>query len=273
MAGPAERTPTDAPLGPRHPHVRELRALLRDRRSRDQAGRFVLEGHRVLASALDQGVALHECLVGPEASHAAMEVVERARAAGVRVRALAPGVASRLGDAQTPQAVFAVAPLRRHGVAALADHDLVLVADRVGDPGNAGTLVRGVAAAGARALALGSGSVDVYNPKAVRASAGALFAVTVVEGTTSVEILESVGARGLRRLGAVTSGGTALDDVDLTGPVALVVGHEARGLDPSLPLDGRVTIPMHGPVESLNVAMAGSLLLFEAARQRRARSR
>jgi TrmH family RNA methyltransferase len=273
MAGPAERTPTDAPLGPRHPHVRELRALLRDRRSRDQAGRFVLEGHRVLAAALDQHAALQECLVGPEASHAAMQVVERARAAGVRVRALAPGVASRLGDAQTPQAVFAVAPLRRHGLDALAGHDLVLVADRLADPGNAGTLVRGVAAAGARVMALGPGSVDAYNPKAVRASAGALFAVTVVEGTTSVEILEAMGARGLRRLGAVASGGAAPDELDLTAPVAFVLGHEARGLDPALPLDGAVTIPMRGPVESLNVAMAGTLLLFEAARQRRARAR
>jgi TrmH family RNA methyltransferase len=273
MAGPAERSTTDAPLGSRHPRVRELRALLRDRRSRDQAARFVIEGHRVLSSALDQSVALEECLVGPEASHAAMAVVERARASGVRVRALGPGVAARLGDTHTPQAVFGVAPLRRRGLEALAAHDLVLVADGVADPGNAGTLVRGAAAAGARVVALGSGSVDVYNPKVVRASAGALFAVGVVEGATSVEILELVGARGLRRLGAVASGGTPLDDVDLRDPVAIVLGHEARGLDPELPLDERITIPMAGSVESLNVAMAGTLLCFEVARQRRSRSR
>ena len=144
-----------------------------------------------------------------------------------------------------------------------------MVGDRISDPGNAGTVVRSAAAAGASTIALGAGSVDVYNPKVVRASAGALFGVTVVEGATTVEILESAAAHGLRRLGAVANGGTPLDDVDLTGPTALVVGHEAHGLAPSLPLDGRVTIPMREPNESLNVAMAATVLLFEAARQRR----
>jgi TrmH family RNA methyltransferase len=145
----------------------------------------------------------------------------------------------------------------------------VLVADRVSDPGNAGTLVRSAAAAGVDAISLGSGSVDAYNPKVVRASAGALFAVPIVEGSPTVEILERLGAGGLRRVGAVARGGTALDDLELTGPLALVVGHEVEGLG-SLPLDDLVTIPMSAATESLNVAMAATVVCFEAQRQRRA---
>ncbi|HEX5616441.1 MAG TPA: RNA methyltransferase [Acidimicrobiia bacterium] len=269
MPGPADRAGDEPPLGARHPHVRELRAMLRDRRARDSARRFVLEGHRIVAAALDHDVELDECLVGPEATADALEVVDRCRSRGVRIRVLGPGVAARLGDTVTSQAVLALAPLRRHGVDALGGADLVVVGDRISDPGNAGTIVRSAAAAGAPTIALGAGSVDAYNPKVVRASAGALFGVTVVEGATTVEILESAASHGLRRLGAVARGGTPLDDVDLTGPTALVVGHEAHGLAPSLPLDGRVTIPMRETNESLNVAMAATVVLFEAARQRR----
>jgi TrmH family RNA methyltransferase len=104
----------------------------------------------------------------------------------------------------------------------------------------------------------------------VRASAGALFGLKVVEGATTVEILEAAASHGLRRLGAVARGGTPLDAVDLTARCAIVLGHEARGLDRALPIDELVTIPMSGPTESLNVAMAGTVLVFEAARQRRA---
>jgi TrmH family RNA methyltransferase len=270
MPRPPDRGGDTSPLGARHPHVRHVRALLRHRRDRDASRCFVIEGHRVLDAALDHGVRLEECLVGPEASAAALDVVDRARQAGVPVRVLAPGVADRIGDTVTPQSVFAIATLRRHGLDALAGTDLVVVADRVADPGNAGTLVRGAAAAGVAAMALGSGSVDAYNPKVVRASAGALFGLKVVEGAATVEILEAAASHGLRRLGAVARGGTPLDAVDLTARCAIVLGHEARGLDRALPIDELVTIPMSGPTESLNVAMAGTVLVFEAARQRRA---
>ena len=92
-------------------------------------------------------------------------------------------------------------------------------------------------------------------------------AIRTVEGVPAVEMLEALGARGVQRLGAVATGGTRLDQLDLRAPVAFVLGHEVHGLDDALPLDGHVTIPMHAG-ESLNVAMAGTVLLFEAARQR-----
>ena len=127
---------------------------------------------------------------------------------------------------------------------------------------------RVAAAAGAQVIVLGKGSVDAYNPKVVRASAGACFAVRIVEGEPAMEILEALGAQGVSCLGATAAGGSAPETFDLRAPTAFVLGHETQGIDPDLPLDGAVTIPMAAG-ESLNVAMAGTALLFEAARQRR----
>jgi TrmH family RNA methyltransferase len=256
-----------APLGASHPEVRELRRLLRSRRARNEAAAFVIEGPRVLAAALEHGVELERVYAAEADSD--LDVIEQCAQRGVAVRLLAAGVAERVGDTVTPQGVFARGVLRRAALGALEGADFVLVADRVSDPGNAGTLIRSGAAAGVDAISLGAGSVDAYNPKVVRATAGALFAVPIVEGSPTVEILERLGTRGVRRVGAVARGGTALDDLDLTVPVALVVGHEVEGLG-ALPLDALVTIPMAAGAESLNVAMAATVLCFEAQRQRRA---
>jgi RNA methyltransferase, TrmH family len=271
LNGGARRT-EGAALGASHPEVRELRRLLRSRRARDESARFVIEGPRVLQSALDHRVEVNAVYVS--AADADLDVVRECRARDIAVRLLAPGVAERVGDTVTPQGIFARGVLRR----ATADEvdrttgagaRFVLVADRVSDPGNAGTLLRSGAAAGVDAIFLGAGSVDAYNPKVVRASAGALFAVPIVEGSPTVEILERLGADGVGRVGATARGGRPLDDLDLTGPLALVVGHEVHGLG-ALPLDTLVTIPMSSGAESLNLAMAATVLCFEARRQRRA---
>jgi TrmH family RNA methyltransferase len=231
----------------------------------------VCEGPRVVAAALDRDVALVECYVGGEASADVRAVAERAAARGVEMRVLGPGVAARVGETQHPQPIFAVAPLRRAGRDALVGADLALVAARIGDPGNAGTLIRSAAAAGAEIIVLGEGSVDAYNPKVVRASAGACFAVRIVEGCAAVDILATLRSQGVTCLGAAASGGSPPEEFDLRTPTAFVVGNETQGLDQGLGFDGTVTLPM-GAGESLNAAMAGTALLFEAARQRRMRN-
>ena len=261
------------PLGPRHPDVRRLRDLLRHREAREATSRFVLEGPRLLAAALDRGTPDIECFVDAEGERRCAGVLARGRSSGMRVRTLGAGVADRIGDTVTSQGVLTTAPFRRRGSELLADlgaDALVVVCVSVSDPGNAGTMVRSAEAAGAHAVVLGAGSVDAYNPKAVRASAGAVLGVPVAEGVNAVEILEALGERGVRRVGAVAVAGEPYESVDLTGPIALVLGHEVRGLGGGLPLDSLVTIPMAGTAESLNVAMAGTVLLFEAARARRA---
>jgi TrmH family RNA methyltransferase len=154
---------------------------------------------------------------------------------------------------------------------ALARDGVVVVAVDVRDPGNAGTLVRSAAAAGARGVVLCEGSVDLYNPKTVRATAGAMFRVPVVTSVDVNEALRALGAEGRRRLAAVARAGDDYTTVDLTAPVALVVGNEAHGLPVDLAeIDGSVSIPMPGATESLNVGVATAVLCFEAARQARA---
>jgi TrmH family RNA methyltransferase len=177
----------------------------------------------------------------------------------------------RIGDTVTPQPVFAVVSMPPPlDASSLAEADLTVIGALISDPGNAGTLMRSGAAAGARVIGLGAGSVDAYNPKAVRASAGACFAIRIVEGVPPVQMLEVIGDRGMRRLGATAAGGRPPEAFDLTEPTAFVVGHETHGLATDLPLDALVSIPM-ATGESINVAMAAAVLCFEAARQRRER--
>jgi RNA methyltransferase, TrmH family len=140
----------------------------------------------------------------------------------------------------------------------------VVVADAVADPGNVGTILRSAEAAGADAVVLTAGSVDAFNPKAVRASAGALFHVPVV----LVESIADVGAAGLRVVGTSSHRGRSYSDVDWTGRVAVVLGNESHGLADDAAVDEWVTVAHRGRAESLNVAMAATVLAFEIARQR-----
>jgi RNA methyltransferase, TrmH family len=214
-------------------------------------------------AALDHGARLEELFVGPGAPP---ELLARARSSGVPVTHVAEGVLDKTLTARSPQAVAAVAPADEVDVTAVVDRARsqavpVVVLAGVADPGNAGTVIRSAAAAGAAAVLLTAGSVDPFNPKCVRASAGAVFALAVAT-------VDDVADLGLRMVGA-TAGGASPDEVDLAGAVALVLGGEAAGLPAGLTLDAEVSVPLEAGVESLNVAMAATVLLYEARRQRR----
>jgi RNA methyltransferase, TrmH family len=190
----------------------------------------------------------------------------------VRIAELKEGVLERVTDAVTPQPVLAVARREDRSLDQLPSDGLVLVLVSVQDPGNAGTLIRSAEASGASGVVCCGNSVDPHGPKVVRSSAGAIFGLAIAEGDDPVEVLGALRAGGRRCIGTTASGGAAPDQVDLTGPVALVLGNEARGLPSELAghLDAELTIPLSGPsADSLNVAMAGTVLCFEAARQRR----
>lgn len=183
---------------------------------------------------------------------------------------LREGALERIATTRTPQPVVAVAPIGERAVADLAPEGHVIVVVDVADPGNAGAVLRSAEASGAAGIVLSGESVDAYNPKVVRASAGAIFGVPVVEEDDPVSVLDQLAATGRRGLGAVPTGGVPYDKASLGEPVAIVLGGEARGLPPEVVarLDGTVSIPMAGGTESLNVAMAATVLAFEARRQR-----
>ena len=200
-------------------------------------------------------------------------VAARAEAAGAAVWALEPGVLDRVGDAVTSQGLLAVADRPVASIPPAEPGRFVLVLVELADPGNAGTLVRAAVAAGAAAV-VGVGGVDLTNPKVVRASAGALFGAPVVErrGAAPLDVVHELRDAGYRTVGAVVRGGVDHTRVDLGDAPALLLGNEAHGLAPEVleHLDETATIDMAGPTESLNVAMAGTLLCFEVLRRGRA---
>jgi len=235
----------------------------------------VAEGAKVISEALESAGGVEALFFDPATSGSAEEeVVERAASAGCDVFELAPGVLERVAGTVTPQPLLAVVPCLDQPLERLGRDGLVVVCAGVRDPGNLGTVLRSAEAAGVRGVVCAEGTVDPYNPKCVRATAGALFHVPLVVGGNTVQVLGQLGIWGLHRVGASARSGTPLWFTDLTGPVAVVLGNEASGLPPEVEaeLDGHVTIPIEGRSESLNVGMAATVLVYEAARQRRAES-
>ncbi len=228
----------------------------------------------MLGEALAGGVGVEAVFVAPGATTGAggAQVLAQAHDAGVRVYELEPGVLERIAGTVTPQPILAVARWCDVPVAQVETAGLVVVCVDVRDPGNAGTVVRSAEAAGVGAVVFCEGSVDPFNPKCVRASAGSLFHVPVVIGPSPDKLFDRLGEWGYRRFGTGPRGGTIHTEADLTGRVAIVLGNEAHGLDPALAarLDETLTIPLAGRSESLNVGMAAAVLCFEALRQRAA---
>jgi len=261
----------------RDARVRQIRRLLAQRSARRSEGAFVVEGVNVLDAALDGDADIEALFAAPGAETECPALLDRAARRAIPVHRLGPGVLERVAGTVTPQPVLAVARRRPPALADVVaaagkapEPPLLVVGIDVRDPGNGGTLIRSAEAAGAHGVIFCRGSVDVTNPKTVRATAGALFHVPVVEGCDPQEVLGVLGDLGLKRIAAVAHGGERPDRVDLGRPVALIFGNEASGLPADVVggVDADVTIPMPGRAESLNLGMAASILLYEARRQR-----
>ena len=265
------------PLAFHNQHVQRLRRLTRRRESRLGEGVVVVEGAKVLAEALDAGIAVDAVFVS---AVAADEPVLTRLGPEVPVHLVADDVLVRVCDTKTPQPLCAIVRRTPDALAALEralrDGGFVIVAVDLRDPGNAGTLLRSAEAAGAVGVVLAGTSVDVTSPKVVRSSAGALFHVPVVTGVSLDQVVSSFVGWGVRLWAAVVRSDVSVDHdrADLLGPTALVVGNEARGLaaDELDLIERHLTIPMAGRTESLNASMSAAILAFEAARQRRRRS-
>ncbi len=256
--------------------MKRLARLSGQRADRDTEGVFVVDGPLLVADAADAGLNVEEVFIDaavlgrPEVQGVLARLGEQAA-----VYAVPHGLRGHV-DTATPNAMAAV--VRRPDPALITATDLGPVADLllvlcdVADPGNVGTLVRVAEAVGAGGVVLTGATVDPWSPKAVRASAGAVFRVAVETAGDGREGLGRLGRLGYRRVGTRTDAPRPYDELDLRGPVALVLGSEAHGLSAEIDreLDDVVALPMAGRIESLNVAMTGAVVCFEAARQRRA---
>jgi TrmH family RNA methyltransferase len=247
--------------------VRRLRRLVQKRSLRWSEGVCVLEGPDLVASALAANSEFEAIYV--DHAHASewlsSELHDLASRHGVRVFSLAPGVLERVADASTPQPILAAVRLPVAEVADIACAGLVLVLHDLRDPGNAGTLIRSADAAGATAVIFTGHSVDPFNPKTLRATAGSIFHLPIAVGPLAAT-LQSFAERGAVTYATVVRGGVDHREIDYRQATVVVIGNEADGLDEEsvARCDGALSIAMAGSSESLNAGVAGSLIAFEA---------
>ncbi len=244
--------------------VKQLRAAF-EGKARLSGGLVAIEGEHLLEEAVRSGLALTTVFVSEQREVPGM--VPR----GVEVLRVAGEVLAGVLETQAPQGVAALLEVPVWGledVLGEAGAPLILVAAGLQDPGNMGTLVRSAEAFGARGMLTTAGTVSAWNQKALRASVGSVFRVPVV-GVDAAEMV-ALKERGVRLVAAVGRDGVAAQDFNFGVGCAVMIGNEGSGLAEEwmAMCDAKVTIPCPGPVESLNAGVAGSLLLYEASRQR-----
>lgn len=253
-----------------NPVVKRLRALLAGGAA---DGMMVLEGFKLAAEAVAAGIDVVECAVAPgvpEGPHA--DLVARLEEKGASVRVVAPPILNGLSETETSQGLLAVA---RRPVfdekRLLRGTPLVLVAVGVQNPGNVGALLRTAEAAGAAGAYLTGGCADPLSWKALRGAMGSAFRLPHLVIADAAAVLDRLAAAGVPTIAAAADAETRYDAADLKSKAAILVGSEGAGLPADVASRAalRVRIPMAAPVESLNVAVAAGVLLFEAARQRR----
>jgi TrmH family RNA methyltransferase len=242
---------------------------LKKRAFRDEQRRFLVEGVRGVEEALAAGLV---SLFSRENDH---PLAQRARAAGVPTETVSEAVMERLTSTVTPQGIVGVARYRDVQLSSVGSGGCLAFLADVRDPGNAGTILRSADAAGTTATVFSERSVDPYNPKVVRASAGSIFRLPIVRSVRAEEGIDALRATGWQTLATSPAGTMDLYSLNLSRPIAFVFGNEAAGVSGALAArcDGTVRISLPGGAESLNLAAAATLCLFEWARARRGEQR
>ena len=237
--------------------------------TRRRTQRFLVEGAHLVEAASGRGL-VREVFATEAAAQRYAALLDRQIAP---VNLVTERAAKALSDTVTPAGLVAVCELPNLGLddVLAGAPQLVAVGVEIGEPGNAGTLIRIADAMGAAAVIFGGYSVDPYNGKCLRASAGSIFAIPVIVEPDIGGAVGALQASGLRVLATTLDGESSLDDVELAGPTAWLFGAESHGLSPQLAqqADIRVTIPMAGAAQSLNVAAAAAICLYQSARAQR----
>jgi len=271
---PASRHNAPAPViitSPQNPKVKQARELRNTNRRRREK-RMLVEGAKHIMQALTAEVCPRQCFYVPERLHEYdHKVLIEMESRGAELIATTARVLETLADTESPQPLIAVMEHpAEQGPATFREGGLVLIADQLKDPGNAGVLLRTAAAAGA-AVVMTGGAVDITNPKVFRASAGLLFSVPLWTGAEVPEVTEAARRAGYRLLLCDSRGAKPYYVVDMKPATAIIIGSEAHGPSHlwSEAADEVVHIPMAGEAESLNASVAAAVVLYEALRQRR----
>ena len=245
-------------------------AELKQKKYRTQNGLYLAEGLRTAEEAVAYKAVETLFYVATD-DERTMRLLEDAAMQNIKLVCVNENVMKKIADTETPQGIIAVCKMRQPKLEnLLASGKMLLVLDRVGDPGNIGTMLRTADAAGIGGLVLLKGCADIYAPKTVRSSMGSLFHIPVLSGVSEQEFVSAAKKAGYDLLVTCLDGADNLYKADLSGRIAFVMGNEAGGVSETLleKADKRVYIPMAGRAESLNVAMAAGIVMFEALRRK-----
>jgi TrmH family RNA methyltransferase len=251
----------------------KLAYRLRNRREREKEQLTLLEGYRELTRAFDYGMTMQECFYCPEMflGKNELSLIDKLSAAGVHCHEVASHLIEKISYRDRPEGLMAIAKIMRHSLddIPLKTNGLYLIAEAVEKPGNLGAILRSADAAGVDGVIVCDKRTDVYNPNVIRASTGALFSVPLAEADTATTI-DWLKANKIKSLAATPHTDKLYSDIDLTQSVAIIVGAEQYGLSEQWLKQAEINIkiPMLGKIDSLNVATAATILLYEAARQR-----
>lgn len=247
--------------------VKELRSALK-KGAKTESGLIAIEGFHLVEEAMRSGLRIAAIFIR-SGDRNLLEELPISRE--TEILELPPDIFASAVTTESPQGIAAlVAPSDFDLDEVLASpNPLLAVAVNLQDPGNFGTLIRSAEAFGAAGLLAVKPSANIWNPKSLRASSGSAFRLPVIYQDLPA-LMAALQSHGIRRIAATVDGGTPAQQLDLTRPTALFIGNEGSGLSPELvsQCDDRITIPCPGPVESLNAAIAASILLYEASRQR-----
>lgn len=248
-------------------------AELKQKKYRTEQQAFLVEGIRSVEEAVNCGIVKQLFVLKGTKTASARQaaIIAAATAEGVELYEVTEPVMKKIADTETPQALTAVVARKSAALEELATAGgIVLVLDRIGDPGNLGTMIRTADAAGISGVVLLAGCTDIFAPKAVRSTMGSLLHIPVAEGICEAEFISWARKNGYEIAVTCLENADSLYQIDLQSPIAVVVGSEAEGVSDGL-LEAavkKVFIPMEGQAESLNAAVAAGIVMFECLRQR-----
>lgn len=252
---------------------KNIKALRDSKKIRQKQNRFLIEGLKSVTEAIDSSFHIDFIVI----SHSFLDNNERKirdllkNIKDTRIFKAPNNVFKELSDTVTPQGIMAIVEQKQYQLQKVIKNNFLIVAlDRVGDPGNMGTIIRTADAVGADAVLVSKGCVDIYNPKVIRTTMGSIFNIPVIQTDNLLETLEKIKQAGGNIVTTFLDTNNYYYDVDLSLPVVIVLGQEDKGVSKDIVeiSDYVVKIPMPGKAESLNVSVACGVLLFEALKQR-----
>jgi len=253
-----------------NPKIKFVRSLISNRRDREEAKCFVLDGVRLIEEAYISRWHPQTIYYSRHLSKRGIQVLQHFAAQGVEIDEVSNEIMEAISDTDTPQGLIAV--MEEYTIHLPEDLNNILILDGIRDPGNLGTIIRTAAGGGMQAILLTPGSVDAFSPKVLRAGMGAHFHIPIhtMPWDEIHQLMNIHSNPALRLYISVPQGGTPYWQMDFRYPMALVVGGEAEGISykPQKWADGYVNIPMPGGSESLNAAIAAGVIIFEILRQR-----